>query len=344
MNRRYFLAVVSSGLLAPEARPAQHHVTSADPLEVEFDLNSLRGRYTPVEDFYVRNHYDVPADSGQSTLRPLRIDGEVEHARELSLADFASMPEREVGAVLECAGNRVGSSGLISNGSWAGCKLQDVLALVRPSSGAAHLHLLGRDGYKRSVRLERATAHGILVTRLNGRPLTRQHGAPWRALFPGWFGMDSVKWLDRLVVARDPLPPEGDTYQEIRQTPSGTVERHPLPRLPVKSVIIDPLAGVVLRRGGVEIRGLAWSGTGKIASVEVSPDGGTTWRAAELLPGRDFEWWLWKAALEFAQPGTVEFVARARDSEGSQQPAQRDPSRLDGYANNWYHRVRCVVV
>jgi DMSO/TMAO reductase YedYZ molybdopterin-dependent catalytic subunit len=340
MDRRNFLTLVSGGLLVPKMLTAEHHVISADPLVVDFDLNSLRGQYTPVEDFYVRNHHVVPADTGQTTLR---IEGEVERARELSPADLASLPEREVGAVLECAGNRVGSSGLISNGSWTGWRLQDVLALVRPTPRAAHLHLLGRDGYERSVPLERAT-DSMLVTRLNGRPLTRQHGAPWRALFPGWFGMDSVKWLERAVLTRDPLPPVGNTYQEVRQTASGQVERQPLPRLPVKSAITDPLGGAVLRRGTVQIRGLAWSGTGKITSVEVSPDGGTTWQRAELQPGRDFEWWLWKATLEFAQPGAVELVARARDGEGSLQPAQRDPSRLDGYANNWYHRVRCVVV
>lgn len=340
MNRRYFLTLVSSGLVVPEVLTADHHVISADPLEVEFDLNSLRGRYTPVDDFYVRDHHDLPVGTGQANLR---IEGEVERPREFALADLASLPEGEVGAVLECAGNRVGSSGLVSNGSWTGWRLQDVLALVRPTPRAAHLHLLGRDGYERSVPLERA-ADSMLVTRLNGRPLTRQHGAPWRALFPGWFGMDSVKWLERAVLARDPLPPEGNTYQEVRQTPSGRVKRQPLPRLPVKSVITAPPEGAVLRRGMVEIRGLAWSGTGKVTSVEVSPDGGRTWQAAELQPGRDFEWCLWKATLEFAQPGAVEFVARARDSEGSQQPPKRDPSRLDGYANNWYHRVRCVVV
>jgi len=340
MNRRGFLTLVSSGLLVPEALAAEHHVISADPLEVEFDLNSLRERYTPVEDFYVRNHHDVPANVGQATLR---LEGEVEQARELAPADLAPLPKQEFGAVLECAGNRVGASGLISNGLWTGWKLQDVLALVRPSPRAAHLHLQGRDGYQRSVPVERAT-ESMLVTGLNGRPLNRQHGAPWRVLFPGWFGMDSVKWLKSVVVAREPLPPEGDTYQEIRKMHSGEITRQPLPRLPVKSVITDPLAGAVIKRGVGEIRGLAWSGTGKISSVEVSINKGDTWLAAELEPGRDFEWWMWKATLEFTQQGAVELVARARDSEGSQQPMERDPSRLDGYANNWYHRVRCVVV
>lgn len=340
MIRRYFLTLVSSGLLVPKLVTAEHHVISADPLIIETDLSSLRDRYTPVEDFYVRDHYDAPALSGPTTLR---IEGEVERARDFSMDDFSALPEREVGAVLECAGNRVGATGLISNGSWAGWRLKDVLALVQPTPQAAHLHFLGRDSYRRSVPFERA-ADAMLVTRLNGRPLNRQHGAPWRVLFPGWFGMDSVKWLARVVVARDPLPPEGNTYLEVRRGASGQVEQEPLPRLPVKSVITGPLPGAVLRRGKAEIHGLAWSGAGKITSVDVSADGGSSWQRAELLPGRGFEWWLWKASLDLSQRGSAEFIARASDSEGSRQPIERDPSRLDGYANNWCHRVRCVVV
>src|ERR1051326_1965025 len=193
MNRRYFLTVLSSGLLVPKLAVADHHVISADPLIVETDLSSMPDRFTPVEDFYVRDHFDAPALSGASTLG---IEGEVEHPRDYSIGDFAALPERELGAVLECAGNRVGPSGLISNGSWSGWRLKDALSLSKPTRQAAHLHLLGRDGYQRSVPFER-TADGMIVTRLNGRPLTRQHGAPWRILFPGWFGMDSVKWLSR---------------------------------------------------------------------------------------------------------------------------------------------------
>ena len=341
MDRRYFMTLLGSGLLVPQVLKAEHHVISVDPLEVEFDLGSLQGRYTSVEDFYIRNHFAAPAGLEAATLK---IEGEVEKPQEFAPADLAMLRERRVGAVLECAGNRVGSTGLISNGAWAGWSLKDVLMMARPTGAAAHLHLLGRDGYKRSVPLERALADGISVTRLNSRPLTLRHGAPWRALLPGWYGMDSVKWLERIVVAAAPLPPEGGTYQQTRQTYSGELDRQPLPRVQVKSVIVDPQEGAVLRRGRAEIRGLAWSGAGRIDSVEVSADAGSTWRTAALDSGTDFEWVVWKASLELTQPGTVELVARAKDAQSQVQPAERDPARLDGYANNCYHRVRCVAV
>ena len=56
MDRRYFMTLLSSGLLVPGILRGEHHVISMDPLEMEFDLWSLQGQYTPVEDFYVRNH------------------------------------------------------------------------------------------------------------------------------------------------------------------------------------------------------------------------------------------------------------------------------------------------
>jgi len=60
--------------------------------------------------------------------------------------------------------------GLVSNGEFAGWPLKGVLDLARPTAKAEHLHLFGRDGYKRSVPLDRALADGILATRLNSRP------------------------------------------------------------------------------------------------------------------------------------------------------------------------------
>jgi len=238
----------------------------------------------------------------------------------------------------------VGATGLVSNGAWTGWAFKDILTLARPNAAAGHLHLHGRDGYKRSVPLDRAMADALLVTQLNSRPLTLAHGAPWRVLLPGWYGMDSVKWLERIVVASAPLPNEGGTYQQSRQTGSGEIEREPLPRVRVKSAILNPRPGSVLRKGKTEIRGLAWTGAGTIASVDVSADGGRTWQPALLDSAGALEWVIWKTSVELTEAGTVEFVSRAKDTEGQVQPAERDASRLDGYTNSWYHRVRCTVV
>jgi hypothetical protein len=156
--------------------------------------------------------------------------------------------------------------------------------------------------------------------------------------------MDSVKWLERIVVAKAPPPPQSGTYLESKRGPTGEIVQKSLPRIQVKSVIIAPAEGAVLRRGRVEIRGLAWSGTGRVSSVQVSVDGGSTWQAAALDPGAEFEWTLWNLSAKLTQPGALELVARAKDASGSVQPSQRDPDRLDGYVDNCYHRVRCALV
>jgi hypothetical protein len=68
------------------------------------------------------------------------------------------------------------------------------------------------------------------------------------------------------------------------------------------------------------------------------------WQPASLVSAGALEWVIWKTSVQLTEVGTVEFVSRAKDTEGQVQPAERDASRLDGYANSWYHRVRCAVV
>jgi DMSO/TMAO reductase YedYZ molybdopterin-dependent catalytic subunit len=343
MDRRRFMMAAGAMLLAPAGNlRAEHHVVSANPLIVESDLWPLAGRYTRLEDFYVRNHFEIPASVATASLT---IAGKVEKPGSFSPENFQAIGEREIGAVLECAGNPAKPASLVSDGVWQGQSLGDILALAGPKPEGTYLHLFGQDGFSRSVPLDRAMNDGFLVTRLNGRPLGRNHGAPWRALFPGWYGMDSIKWLERLVVADAPLPAADHAYLKITTDASGELKVEPLPKMQVKSIITAPGDGAVLQRGTIEVHGLAWSGLGKISKVEVSADGGASWRAATVdSAGSDHDWALWQAALALDQPGPVSLVARATDAAGNTQPATRDARRLDLYAYNVCHRIRCIVV
>ncbi len=342
VNRRKFLVLGGGSLLVSVARlKADHHFISADPLIVEFDLRSLEGEYTPVGDFYIRNHFNAPPPSAVTALQ---IEGEVDNPKEFALNTLTAFSRQRQGAVLECAGDRVGTSLLASNGLWEGWRLRDVLTAAHPRPGAGYVHLYGADGFARSVPLNRALASGLLVTNLNGRPLQKNHGAPWRALFVGWYGMDSVKWLQRIVVAREPLPPNGVAYLELRKGPSGLLQEQPLPRMEVKSVIISLAEGSVLQAGPLEVRGLAWTGAGKVKAVEASADGGATWHPAALQPTPAYEWAPWRARFNLTQRGAVEFASRATDQAGAIQPAKPEPGRLDGYAYNYIQQVRCVVL
>lgn len=343
MLRREFIRLSGSALWASALHlRAEHRLMSDDPLVVAFDLSSLKGRYTETQDFFVRNHFRVPGNSPSSALR---IEGEVENPQRLAARDLDRFSEREIGAVLECAGDPVSTLALVSDGRWTGCRLRDVLAAARPKREGAFAHLFGRDGFTRSVPLAHLLADGFLARGLNGRPLPPNHGAPWRALFPGWYGMDSVKWLERIVVARNPLPPVENTYLELRRSATGAVEPSALPPIQVKSLMTSPVDGAVLHKGSLDVRGVAWSGSGKIVRVEVSADAGASWRMARLdIPSGAYDWTLWRATVDARETGHVDLVCRAVDERGNVQPERRDPARADQYAYNVCHRIRCVVI
>jgi DMSO/TMAO reductase YedYZ molybdopterin-dependent catalytic subunit len=186
---------------------------------------------------------------------------------------------------------------------------------------------------------------GLLATSVNGRPLARNHGAPWRALFPGWHGMDSVKWLEKIVVAKSPLPAVDRTYLQITRQADGNLEGQPLPRIQVKSIITAPADKAVLQRGAVEIHGLAWSGSGKISRVQVSADGGSWWQPATLdSPRNNYDWTLWQISFPLDRPGSVNLVSKAKDDSGSTQPETRDPRCAHLYGYNVWHHIRCVIL
>jgi DMSO/TMAO reductase YedYZ molybdopterin-dependent catalytic subunit len=340
MNRRQFIVAIGAIPVSVKSLMAEHHVVSADPLMVDFDLGSLRGQYTSSEDFYVRNHAAIPASVDGASVR---ISGAVSRPLEITPERLANLKKRRVGAVLECAGNLVKPVAKVSDGIWEGWSLNEVLAIANPSNSAGYVNLFGRDGYGRGVAMEQAR-DGLLVTHLNGQPLSRHHGAPWRALFPGWYGMDSVKWLERIEVSSTILPTNAYAYFEMKQTASGKIERKPLPHMQVKSLILNPEDGKVLRRGDCEMSGIAWSGEGLIARVEVSTDGGVKWQPALLKHGGPFDWTFWHVRIQLSQSGAVQLTCKATDETGHTQPPERDSARLDGYVNNWRHKVGCVVL
>lgn len=342
MRRRDFLALASAAVLGTPALRADNSVVSQNPLIAEYNVESLQDRYTPLDDFYVRNHHAVPADLTGVTLR---IEGEVETPQTLSAGDLAHLPTTRRAAVLECAGNGNGPYQLASNAEWEGWAVDDVLRLARPRESAQYLHLHGRDGFTRSVPIARARQDALMATRINQQPLPPDHGAPWRALFPGYYGMDSVKWLERITVANSPLEPVSNDYLALQKSPGGAVQRLPLPGIQLKSVFVYPAVGAVLRIGRVNARGLAWSNGEEIMAAEVSADGGKTWRLARIEPpDGKYGWRFWHTPLDLSERGLVELCCKAIDSQGRQQPTERPGDRADGYADNRIERIRVMVI
>jgi DMSO/TMAO reductase YedYZ molybdopterin-dependent catalytic subunit len=342
MRRRKFIFLAGAGLLGRlKSLSADSILISNDPRLTDFDLESVCSRYTPIEDFYVRDHFTgFPA---ASTIQSLSIAGEVARPLVITPLRLRSLKTRRLGAVLECAANGIFPYAMASNGLWEGWALHDILALAHPTARARFLLLTGGDGFRRRVSLGQVSPEALLATKLNHQPLTPAHGAPWRALFPGLYGMQSVKWLKRIELATEPLPLDTDEYAARLRGSNGIVKYQALPPVLVKSVITYPALGQALHPGTVTLRGLAWSGQGKVAVVEVSSDGGKTWSVAKLDPAGRYEWALWHYTVWIKGTGVAEFAVRAVDENGSEQPATRNPSRLDLYANNTIERVPFVV-
>ena len=113
----------------------------------------------------------------------------------------------------------------------------------------------------------------------------------------------------------------------------------------VKSVIFAPLDGEKLRAGKLEVRGVAWNdGTSRIDSVEISSDGGKTWRRAEIKrPKSPYAWHPWSLGIELSA-GKVTILARATDALGRTQPLDGTIAwNPAGYAWNGVDSVAVTV-
>src|SRR5262245_19894092 len=320
-------------------------VHSDGPLDLETPAALLDQYLTPVESFYVRSHMATPAIGGGSWRRA--IDGDVATPAQISLDDLRRLPPVSVVTTLECAGNGRAffdppvagiqwRRGAVGTARWTGVPLSQVLkrAGIRPA--AAHVWASGADRpfgsqppFVRSLPLAKALdEHTLVAYAMNDRPLPREHGFPARLVVPGWEGAYSVKWLSRLTAA----PAVSDSfwvasayrYPVRRVAPGAAVppeQTAPLAGLAVKSVITRPVEGAVVAPGRVEVGGFAWAGDQAITRVDVSTDGGATWRQARLTGPRDrYAWRRFEYAFTAAQPEARAILSRATDAAGNTQP------------------------
>jgi DMSO/TMAO reductase YedYZ molybdopterin-dependent catalytic subunit len=353
MTRREFVLLPGAGSLLGQA-PA-----SSEPQSLSFPLEGISGAITPPELFFVRDHFSEPELSLGAWK--LRIEGRVARPLELTLADLIESPSRKLEAVLECAGNAAGGSAA-SNADWEGVPLAHLLHAAGAGAEAANVMLEGADSgrlmpdspnlpYCQIVPLEKCLRPESMVAfKLNGRFLARKNGFPARALFPGWYAMDSVKWLQRMIVLNPEDEPRGfqqsgmnKVYNRILEVSPGNRKITRLTEIQVKSAIAWPANDMRLPAARHVIRGFAWTGAGLVRGVEISADGGNTWAPAKLESrAQAFRWVRWNYAWN-ATAGDHVLMSRAMDDAGRRQPIKRDPLRKDGYELSFCAPVRCVV-
>lgn len=331
----------------------QRKVVTAVPENSETPLGDVRSWVTPNRLFFVRNHFQVPdIDLGKWRLT---VAGEVERRLEWSWDELSALPEHSVFATMECAGNGRSflqphvhgvpwGAGAIGHAEWTGVPVRLILEKAGLKSTAQEVLFEGADigseadhpepmSFARSLPLDKALDDDtLLATRMNGELLEPSHGFPLRLFVPGWYGVASVKWLQRIEVLAEPYRGyfQSKKYTVLRHTGRGT-DRVVVGPMQVKSEIIRPHAGEVLGVGTNRLFGVAWAGPEAVARVEISTDGGSIWRQAHLIGLRGpYSWTLWEYLWEVAEPGPYTLLARAVSTSGKIQPAEHDPLN-EGY-------------
>ncbi len=352
MTRRELLWLTGYGLISVPPLKA------SEPRNLSYPLRTIEGGVTAPNLLFVRDHFSEP-DVSIHTWK-LRIEGQVERPYELGFADLVEMPSKKVEAVLECAGNAANGSA-VSNGVWEGVQLSSLLELARPADDAGFVVLEGADSgrllqdgpslpYSQAVPIAKCKETSSLVAfKYNDLTLPKRNGFPARALFPGWYGMDSVKWLQRITVVRAGeqeamLHRSGMNRLYNRVTgANGASQTIRLSIIQVKSAIAWPTDGIKLPSGHYDVWGFAWSGDKAIRKLSISVDGGKDWNTAKLDSQADGHSWVRWSFQWDAKPGDYALMSRALDAGGNEQPVKRDPARKDGYELNWCIPVRCSV-
>ncbi|MBI5444993.1 MAG: molybdopterin-dependent oxidoreductase [Deltaproteobacteria bacterium] len=347
---------------------------TARPPNYETPLSYFQEVFTPNDAFFVRYHLPAVPDPDPASWK-LTVAGEaLERPLELSLPELKRGFEAvEVPAVCYCAGNRRGlfrphvpgvqwAYGAMGNARWKGARLKDVLARGGVRKEAVEVAADGADAapgkvpdFVKSIPLWKALDENTLLAyEMNGEPIPRWNGSPVRLVVPGWISSYWVKHLVRLEVSAKPF--QGFWMNPAYRIPKGafaTVDRFvtqetdtttPIADMVVNSVIVHPTEGQKLEaESSVTVRGVAWDGGRGISRVELSQDGGTTWRPAEL--GRDygpFSFRPWSGEVTLPRAGSCTLAARAVNRIGQTQVTEliHNPS---GYHHNLIHRVRVVL-
>lgn len=296
-------------------------------------LQHQPGIITPNGLFYERHHAGIPDIDPDGHV--LVIHGMVKQPLKFSMSDLMRYRAMSVLNFMECSGNTLTdwqqaktatvqqSHGLLSCAQWTGVPVSALLDEAGLQPGAKWVLFEGADGsaHARSIPIEKCMTDTLLAYAMNGEMLRPENGYPLRAFMPGWEGNVCVKWLRRIKVSDKPWHLRSETARYTDPMPEGKWRQFSM-AMECKSVITRPSGGMMLQGPGTyEIEGFAWSGDGTITSVDITTDGGKTWRKADLEgPILDrcltrFRYtWDWKG-------GPAKIASRAVDSTNYVQPA-----------------------
>jgi len=311
-------------------------------------LHELDGIITPNGLCFERHHGGI-AEIDPNDYR-LMLHGLVDKPLVFTLEDLKRLPRVNRIHFLECAANSgmewrgaqlngcQYTHGMVHCVQYTGVPLKLLLEQAGVKANGKWIMAEGGDaaGMNRSIPMAKALDDCLVAYRMNGEMLRPEQGYPVRLVVPGWEGNVWVKWLRRLKVGDQPWYTREETGKYTDLLENGKARKFTFEMDP-KSVITSPSPQAPLKRKGFTvISGLAWSGRGKVARVDVSLDGGRNWRTARI-DGPVFD----KACVRFyaeiewnGEPLLLQ--SRAIDDTGYVQPSKNDLRKIRG-VNSIYH-------
>jgi sulfane dehydrogenase subunit SoxC len=324
-------------------------------------LQDSVGMITPASLHFIVSHGFEPPDINPEEHR-LLIHGMVDRPLMFSVDDLKRLPFVSRFHFIECHGNSTTAGpggaarispnatpqdthGFTSCSQWTGVPLSLLLKEAGVQKGASWILAEGADANKhtKSFPLAKAMDDALVAYGQNGEPVRPEQGFPLRLVVPGWQGINNVKWLRRIDLVDEPYMAMMETSRYPSLKPDGKSRWFEF-ELGPKSVITRPAGGYHLPvRGFYEITGLAWSGGGAIRRVEVSTDGGRTWKDAQLhdpvarkAHTRFSSPWNWSGEEAVLQ-------SRCTDDQGVVQPTMAEVAKLWGVEVDYFRKTSLIV-
>ena len=321
------------------------------PAQLETPMRYFDRALTRNDAFFVRYHtFPTPSSVDLGAWR-LRVGGRVDRPLELSLDELRTkFPRAALTAVAQCSGNSRGrftprvlggqwGDGAMGNAEWVGARLRDVLAAAGVRQGAVQVTFEGLDRpafptvpqFVKSLDVARAGEDPdvLIAYQMNGGELPMLNGYPVRLIVPGWYATYWVKHLTDVQVIDHVfekfwmkpayrIPDTACGCVETGMAPARTV---PITRMTVRSFIAAPAGGARVEVGRpTALKGIAFDGGYGIREVQVSDDGGVSWRRAQ--PGQDlgrYSFREWSATWTPPRPGRHRLMVRALNGIGESQ-------------------------
>ncbi|PJJ84664.1 sulfite dehydrogenase [Mucilaginibacter auburnensis] len=307
-------------------------------------LQDTYGTITPSDLHYERHHAGVPVID--PAKHQMLIHGLVNKPMKFTVSDLKKFPAVSRICFIECAGNFRGGKedltpqdvlGLTSQSEWTGVLLSTLLRETGVDAKAKWFLAEGSDAavMTRTIPIAKAWDDAMIVYAQNGEAIRPEQGYPIRLLLPGFEGNMNIKWLRRIEISDEPYMTREDTSKYTY--PVKDKIRMFSFEMDARSIITYPSYPQQVNSGWIEIRGIAWSGRGKVDKVEVSTDGGKTWELANLQEPvlskahTYFRYlWNWNGAA-------TEILSRVTDETGYIQPTLKQLAEARGPDMGGYH-------